>query len=200
MKKRSSLERKMLTYFLLIAVASLLITIEFIWAIGRVMPQISLPASEIVDSVGRGMELLRSKALLMFVVQGVETLIVLVMFVRKITTPLQQMVNEAEIISDGDLSRIIPIRTRDEIGLIGQTINALTSNIQELAAIGLHTEESLRAPIADLRQRWEADPVSRERLDDIEARLDSFKSIAQDLKLLPGPFDSNKGLDRVIAA
>ena len=192
MKKRSSLERRMLNYFLLIAVASLLITVEFVWAIGGAMPQSSLPASEIIDSVRHGIESLRSKALLMFVVQAVETLIVLVMFVRKITTPLQQMVDEAEIISDGDLSRIIPIRTRDEIGLIGQTINALTSNIQEIAALGLHTEESLRLPLADLRQRWESDPVSTKKLGDIEAILDSFTNIAQHVKMLPGPLDSHE--------
>ncbi|MGO9572223.1 MAG: HAMP domain-containing protein [Desulfomonilaceae bacterium] len=192
MKKRSSLERRMLNYFLLIAVASLLITVEFIWAIGEMIPQSSLPVSETIDSVKHGIESLRNKAVLMFVVQAVETLIVLVMFVRKITTPLQQMVNEAEIIADGDLSRIIPIRTRDEIGLIGQTINALTSNIQEIAAVGSHTEKSLRVPLAALRQRWAADPESRKRLDDIETKLDSFKNIARHLNLLPGPFDANQ--------
>ena len=182
----------MLNYFLLIAVASLLITGEFIWAIGKTMPQSSLPVSESIDSVKHGIESLRNKALLMFVVQALETLIVLVMFVRKITTPLQQMVNEAEIISDGDLSRIIPIRTRDEIGLIGQTINALTSNIQEFAAVGSHTEEAVRVPLAELRQRWETDPVSVKKLSDIEAILDSFKHIARHVKMLPGPLDSHE--------
>ena len=39
MKKRSSLERKMLSYFGLIAAASLLITIEFLWAIRVTTPQ-----------------------------------------------------------------------------------------------------------------------------------------------------------------
>ncbi|MGB6066633.1 MAG: HAMP domain-containing protein [Desulfomonilaceae bacterium] len=192
MKKRSSLERRMLNYFLLIAVASLLITVEFVWAIGKIMPQASLPASQTVEAVRHGIESLRQKTLLMFVVQAVETLIILVMFVRKITTPLQQMADEAEIISEGDLSRIIPVRTRDEIGLIGQTINALTSNIQEMAAVGSHTEASVRRPLAELRQRWKSDPVSTKKLGDIEAILDSFKHIARHVKMLPGPLDSQE--------
>jgi methyl-accepting chemotaxis protein len=191
-KKRSSLERRMLNYFLLIAVASLLITVEFVWAIGDLTLQSYLPASEAIDSVKHGIESLRNKALLMFVVQAVETFIVLVMFVRKITTPLQQMVDEAEIISEGDLSRVIPIRTRDEIGLIGQTINALTSNIQEMAALGLSTEASVRRPLAELRQRWETDPVSIKKLGDVVASLDSYRHIARHVKMMPGPLDSQE--------
>lgn len=200
MKRRSSLERRMLNYFLLIAVASLLITAEFVWAIRQVTPQSSPPTSEVIDSVTHGIRSLQTKACLMFVVQAVETLIVLVMFVRKITTPLQHMVNEAEIISNGDLSRIIPVGAKDEIGLIGQTINALTSNIQEMAALGLHTEESVRAPLASLRGRLTSDPESRKRLDEIETALDSFRDIARHMKLLPGPFEASEKGGRIIAA
>ncbi len=154
MRNRSSLERKMLSYFGLIAAASLLITIEFVWAIREATPQpmaaveISSAPSSALDAVRHRMETLRGKAVLMCVVQATVTLIVLIMFMRRITGPLQQMVEEAKVISDGDLSRTIPVRTRDEIGLIGETINGLTSNIQEIVALGLSTEASMRQPLA----------------------------------------------------
>ncbi len=193
MRKRSSLERKMLSYFGLIAAASLLITLEFVWAIREATPQpmaaarISESPSSALDAVRHRMETLRGKAVLMCVVQATVTLIVLIMFMRRITGPLQQMVEEAEVISDGDLSRTIQVRTRDEIGLIGETINGLTSNIQEIVALSLSTEASIRQPLATLKDRLTNDAESQALLDDIEARLDSFKDIAEGFKLLPPP-------------
>ncbi len=191
-KKRSSLERKMLNYVVLIAAASLLITVEFLRAIGQVIPRSDLPPLDAIENVKHGMEFLRSKALLMFVVQAVETLIILIMFIRKITNPLQRMVEEASIICSGDLTRTIPVRCRDEIGLIGETINSLTCNIQEMTAPGLYTEESLRLPLAGLKQRLIGEPVSTKKLDDMEAGLDTFKYIAKHMKMMPGPFDTEE--------
>jgi methyl-accepting chemotaxis protein len=195
MRKSSSLERKMLSYFGLIAAASLLITIEFVWAIRAATPQpiaakeISAVRSSPADDMGGRMETLRGKAVLMCVVQATVTLIVLIMFMRRITGPLQQMVEEAEAISEGDLSRTIQVRTRDEIGLIGETINGLTSNIQEIVALGLSTEASIRHPLARLRNRLADDAELHALVDDIEAKLDSFRDIADCFKLLPPPSD-----------
>ncbi|MBI5570971.1 MAG: HAMP domain-containing protein [Desulfomonile tiedjei] len=193
MKKRSTLERKMLSYFGLIAAASLLITVEFIWAIREATPhpetvvQSSVSPSDAAQSLSRRMEALQSKAVLMCVVQAVVTLIVLIMFMRRITGPLQAMVEEAGFISDGDLSRTIQVRTQDEIGLIGETINGLTSNIQEIVGLGLSTEAALRFPLAELRERLDADEEAGRYLDEIEGSLDIFKDLAQGFKLLPPP-------------
>jgi methyl-accepting chemotaxis protein len=201
MKVQASLERKMLSYFGLIAAASLLITVEFVLAIRAATPpaaatQSAIVATESLATARSAMEVLQNKALLMFVVQAVVTLIVLVMFMRRITSPLQQMVEEAKDVAEGDLSRTIKVRTRDEIGLIGETINGLTSNIQEMVTLGLSTEEALRPPIAELRQRLDGDPESTDRLDYIEARLDSFRDIALCFKLLPPPPPERKMQDR----
>jgi methyl-accepting chemotaxis protein len=197
MNKRSSLERKMLSYFGLIAAASLLITIEFVLAIRAATPpsataQAAFSAAESLEAARRAMEVLQNKALLMFVVQAVVTLIVLVMFMRRITSPLQKMVEEAQCIADGDLSCTIKVRTRDEIGLIGETINNLTSNIQEIVALGLSTDAALRPSIEALRQKLDGLPESRELLDEIETRLDDFRDIAQSFKLLPPPLPERK--------
>ncbi|MBF0477114.1 MAG: HAMP domain-containing protein [Deltaproteobacteria bacterium] len=194
MKNHSSLERKMLSYFGLIAAASLFITFEFVWAIRQATPQIETSVqgsiasrSKSLISVRQRMETLREKALLMCAVQAMITLIVLIMFMRRITGPLQQMVDEAELISDGDLSRTIQVRTGDEIGLIGETINGLTCNLQEVVALGLGTESCIRQPLAQLSQKLSADPEARELLCDIEAALDNFRDIVQGFKLLPPP-------------
>ena len=193
MKKRSSLERKMLSYFGLIAAASLLITIEFMWAIRVMTPQSELVGQsaslclESLQTVTRGLESLQNKALLMFAVQVVVTLIVLVMFMRRITGPLQRMVEETSAISDGDLSRIIRIDKKDEIGLLGETINGLTSNIQEIVALGLSTEYDALALIDELQTRESVDPICRQSLNEIRNILTGFRDILDGFRLLPAP-------------
>jgi methyl-accepting chemotaxis protein len=193
MKRRSTLERQMLTYFGLIAAASLLITVEFVWAIQTAMSEAEVltHASPGADGSGRVilnvLGILRNKAFVMFVVQVVVTLIVLIMLIRKITGPLQQMAEQARVICEGDLSRTIKICRRDEIGILGDTINGLTSNIQEIVAFGLSADSAVRQPLQELRNRIGNDPAYREQLDKIEGELAEFRDILESFKLLPAP-------------
>lgn len=191
--KRNTLERQMLTYFGLIAAASLLITVEFVWAIqtargeAEVLVQAPVAAVSGAQAMVSALGALRNKALIMCVVQAVVTLIVLVMLIRRITGPLQGMVEQARLICEGDLSRTVNVRRQDEIGLLGDTINGLTSNIQETVAFGLSTESSLRPVLEELRIRTGSDPICKERLDEIDARLAGFRDILEGFKLFPAP-------------
>jgi methyl-accepting chemotaxis protein len=193
----------MLTYFGLIAAASLLISIEFVWALQMPMAEARnlTQASTAPDCPGntilRALSSLQNKAMLMCVVQAVVALIVFVMFIRRITTPLQRMIDESKLISDGDLSRTIRVRRRDEIGLLGDTINGLTSNIQEIVAFGLSTDSAVQPALDELRARIGDDPAGREQLSQIEERLSEFRSILESFTLLPAPMaetdaDTNK--------
>lgn len=196
--KPLSLERRMLSYFGLIAAASLLITLEFVWAIHKATPGLVAGAELLPhadaggSSVVTALHSLKNKALLMFVVQAVVTLTVLIMFMRRITGPLQHMVETASAISEGDLSRAIQVRTRDEIGRVGEMINGLTSNIQELVALGLSTELSLRAPIDTLR-RLHLAPEADRHLNDIHMRLTDFRDMMQTFTLFPAPPAASDG-------
>jgi methyl-accepting chemotaxis protein len=192
--KRNTLERQMLTYFGLIAAASLLITVEFVWAIqtaraeAEILAQAPVASLEGAQATVSALGALRNKALLMCVVQAVVTLIVLVMLIRRITGPLQGMVEQARLICEGDLSRTVAVHHRqDEIGLLGDTINGLTCNIQETVAFGLSTESSIRPVVEELRIRTAADPVCKERLDEIDARLAGFRDMLEGFKLFPAP-------------
>ncbi len=194
MKKHSALERKMLSYFGLIAAASLLISIEFLWAIrvitsqSELLRQSSWFSLESLQIVTMGLESLQKKALMMFVVQAVVTLIVLVMFMRRITGPLQRMVEETSLIAEGDLSRSIRVDRKDEIGLLAETINALTSNLQEIVAFGLSTESDVQA-IVDELQRNSGDPLCCQRLNEIQDRLSGFREILDCFKLFRAPLE-----------
>lgn len=185
MKKRSSLERKMLSYFGLIAAASLLITVEFVLAIRQAA--IHANALQAGSTLFYVLESLRNKALLMCVVQAVVTLIVLVMFIRRITGPLQSMVEQAEIISQGDLSQTIRVPGKDEIALLAETINGLTSNIQEIVGLSLSTDMAVREIVADLSGKLQEQPEAKQQIGEIEAKLDQLRGFMEEFKLLPPP-------------
>ncbi len=195
MKKRATLERQMLTYFGLIAVASLLITVEFVWGLQKAMSEVGAltdgsPAADTPEIVVLNvLSALRNKAFMMCVVQVVVTLIVLIMLIRRITGPLQQMVEQAKVICEGDLSRSIEICRQDEIGLLGETINGLTSNIQEIVALGLAADSAVQSPLEQLRAFMGHDPACYEQFDKIEENLAAFRSVLEGFRLLPAPLD-----------
>jgi methyl-accepting chemotaxis protein len=199
MKTRSTLERQMLTYFGLIAAASLLITVEFVWAVKTAMLKVEILSTEPLSAcvgVISALTALQNKAFLMGAVQAIVTLIVLIMLIRRITGPLRQMVEQARLISEGDLSRSIKIRKRDEIGLIGETINGLTSNIQEIVAFGLEVDSGVQTPLEKLGIRLAGDPVSQEYIKEIESGLSMYRSILAGFKLLPPPAAENEQVGR----
>lgn len=193
MKKRSSLERKMLSYFGLIAAASLLISIEFILAIrqaemnANTFSTLNIGPQETIAAVIHSLEWLGSKALLMCGVQVVVTFIVLIMFIRRITGPLQDMVEKAEIISAGDLSQTIHVPGTDEIALLAETINALTSNIQEIVQLALINDESIRQSLEDLKNHKGGSAEIRHSVAQMESKMDNLRDFLQEFTLLPPP-------------
>ena len=188
MKKRSTLERQMFTYFGLIAAASLLITGEFVWAIqaamtkAQALSQASASGGP-VRAIILELTVLRNKAFLMCAVQAVITLIVLIMFLRRITGPLQKLIDYSRLISEGDFSQTIEVRRKDEIGLLGDTINDLTANNQEIVAYGLAMEQSLRPLVENLQAKADNDPLSQKQLDEVAGKLVEFKDFLESFKL-----------------
>jgi methyl-accepting chemotaxis protein len=183
----------MLSYFGLIAAASLFITIEFVYAIRTAAPSpavlsaMSTQAQESMAEVVKDLHGLRDKAVLMCGVQAVVTLIVLIMFMRRITGPLQHMVETARLISEGDLSKTVRIRTGDEIGRLGETINGLAGNIQEIVAYGLSTQASVKEAVERLRPMLPDHGSEVECLNEMDAAVAGFEDILTGFKLFPAP-------------
>lgn len=137
---RGSLQRSMIIYFLLIGFASSLVGIEFILDTHSQELRDSLlqnyerlSRNEIkVDDAFQPVKNLRNKAILMVCIVMIVVAIVLMMFIKKITEPLQHMIETARKISAGDLSQTVAISTENELSELGNVINDLTSNLQEL--------------------------------------------------------------------
>jgi methyl-accepting chemotaxis protein len=54
------------------------------------------------------------------------------LFIRNIVEPLEHVLMAVRRITEGNLDTTVPIRNSDEIGKIGEQINALSVNIQEI--------------------------------------------------------------------
>jgi nitrogen fixation/metabolism regulation signal transduction histidine kinase len=78
---------------------------------------------------------MRSKAMLMVIIIMSVMLIVLTMFIKNITEPLQHMIRVSEKISSGDLRQTIRIDARNELSHLGMVINEMASNLQEITML-----------------------------------------------------------------
>lgn len=135
---KHKLQTRLLNYFLLIAFAAMLIGVEFYFEMSRadITDQICSASTAVdADGVSDPLGNLRNKIVIMFGILTVVVAIVLTMFIRNITAPLQKMADVAAEINEGNLSLTVPIETQDEIGEVGAAINELTSNLQEVASM-----------------------------------------------------------------
>lgn len=130
----------MIIYFLLIGFASMLVGIEF-WADfsgGTLKAEIwqhldqydhhQINREQVLAPIDR----LRSKAILMVAIIMVVMLIVLTMFIKNITEPLQHMIQLSRKISAGDLSQTVRVDANNELADLGHVINEMASNLQEI--------------------------------------------------------------------
>lgn len=62
----------------------------------------------------------------------VSLMVIPFLFIRNIVVPLEEVLNAARKITEGYLKETVPIRNKDEIGKIGEQINALSVNLQEI--------------------------------------------------------------------
>ncbi|QTA90777.1 HAMP domain-containing protein [Desulfonema magnum] len=138
--KYYSLQRTMIIYFLLIGFASLLVGIEFIVEThGSDLKEELLSNFEMyskgeigTDSLFAPIDKLRSKAILMIFIILCVMIIVLTMFIKNITGPLQHMIEISKEISRGDLSYTVAVRSNNELSELGNVINEMSSNLQEI--------------------------------------------------------------------
>jgi methyl-accepting chemotaxis protein len=65
-------------------------------------------------------------------------------FARRITRPVTQLVAAARRVGQGDLSQMVPVRTRDEIGQLAQTFNEAVVRLRSLVTTESQRDEERR--------------------------------------------------------
>jgi methyl-accepting chemotaxis protein len=196
MKKntRCTLQRTMITYFLLIGFASTLMGVEFfaetrsarlqaeLLANFRLYGDQKINADELFQPINR----LRNKALLMIFTILAVVAIVVTMFIKNITEPLQHMIEVSHQISKGDLSRTVLIEASNELKELGGVINEMSSNLQEIMLLSQNLCYSVGAVVSKTRLLFDQPHV---KPADLTALKQDLAFIDSDLSLLSGIID-----------
>ncbi len=188
-KSPGSLQRTMIVYLLLVGFASVLVGIEFIAETDGTELKESLvagfakySANEIgADEALAPIQKLRNKAILMIAIILFVMIIVLTMFIKNITEPLQHMIEASRDICRGDLSRTVKIRSKNELAELGTAINETTTNLQEIILLSKAIGESGKELVEKT-----ADIVKRDIHTDEDMRIvkEEIKRFDRDLEML----------------
>ncbi len=199
MKQTQKLEKTLLNYFFLIAIAAMMIGVEFYFEMSKSgLKQEICESPAVINEVinlasedeSPALSNLRNKIVVMFGVLTIVMAIVMMMFVKNITRPLQRTLDTAELINNGDLSQVIKIETHDEVGQLGIVINELTSNFQEIASSTSSMINAIESRIDELSKTLDDDATDsakqitliRRELDSLRAFVDSFNLLETDIK------------------
>ena len=179
-----SLQRTMIIYFLLIGFAALLVGLEFVaeTSSGRLNDQLNanlaafaggqLSAGDALAPIQR----LRSKALLMVAIILFVIIIVLTMFIKHITEPLQHMIAVSRAISRGDLSRTIRIHSHNELSQLGDVINEMSSNLQEITLMSRNLCASAQSNLDAVTTELGSACLGKDEGDRLHTCIEEIKS------------------------
>lgn len=192
-KRKSTLRSKMIFYFFLIAFANIFVTVEFILDIRsaqykerlnhvvELVKEDKRPTESVHDEIKK----IVNKFSIMLVVLIVISASVLYMFVIQIASPIQYMIDKATVIADGDLSTTIQIKSDDELSVLGNLINDLNANLQEIIAQLKQIQPGLQEIHSSLSHKLlhypELEPL-------IEEDAEQVGHIAMDLMMLKEAF------------
>ncbi len=189
-----SLQRTMILYFLLIAFASILVGVEFLAETGDefFLKTLMDRLKGCFNGEAGSREFLsiilhvRNKALLMIGIILFVTIIVMTMFIKNITEPLQHMITLSRKISKGDLSKTIHIDANNELSELGNVINETTSNLQEIILL---TENIGRTGFDFLEKVDEI--VKKEKLEneDVEKLRQEIANFRNELEMMKEVID-----------
>lgn len=138
--RKTSLQRTMVIYFILIGFAAAFVGTEFVMDVGKksLRDEVTQSYDQLAqkkiqpDDAFHPVLKLRNKAILMVAIIFAVVVILLTMFIKNITRPLQHTIEVSKLIAEGDLSRSVNIKANNELTELGDTINELTSNLQEM--------------------------------------------------------------------
>jgi len=115
---------------------------------------------------------------------------------RRITRPVQQLTTAAEAVAQGQFDQAVQVRSRDEIGRLGQTFNDMTARLQAARQMQVDfvadVSHELRTPLTSIKGTIETlragavnDLEVRDRfLETVEAETDRLIRLVNDLLVL----------------
>ena len=181
---KNNLQRTMIIYFLLIGFASMLVGVEFIvdTQSGELRETLLSNFSQYtrgeigVEAVFTPIVKLRNKAILMVAIILVVMIIILTMFIKNITEPLQHMIEVSQSISKGDLSRTVAIDSQNELAQLGNVINEMSSNLQEITLLSQNLCQSGQEFTDQAAKILEAPELDNSRVEQLKEEVERLES------------------------
>lgn len=189
----TSLRKRMVFYFLLIAIANIFVAGEILIEIKsssfrqKVASEVELikEGREPVTHIYNTLDNLSRKFVIMILILIIVSAVVLFMFVWQIASPIQYMINQAGKMADGDLSIRVEIKKEDEIAVLGNLINDLSINLQEVLAQLERIVHEERSIITDFKSGLEERPI---RLSTVKGHLSNLNDAVAKLEMVKDAF------------
>jgi len=188
----------MIIYMLLIGFAALLVSTEFILdtqsrALKQELSQNfqryasgELAKDRIYDPLVK----IRNKAVMMVGVIMAVVVILLTMFIKTITEPLQHMVEVSKAISAGDLSQTTGVTTKNELSQLSSAIDDMSTNLQEIIMLSRSLCDSAGRVMASTMKMMETEAMTvqesqtmKTQLLGLESELDTLGQVIDYFKL-----------------
>lgn len=151
-KEKSRLKKKLILYFILIAIVSISVSVEMIFEFSsakfrndirnNLVTELhrDIPADQIKKvnieklngAINDPISDLRNRMILLLLVVFASIVGAFIMFARDIVSPMDGIVEAIKKISDGDLTVTVPVMSDDEIGQIATLINDMNLNLQNM--------------------------------------------------------------------
>jgi len=152
----SNLRKRLLIYFILVIFVSFSVGIELIHEVGEKQLRDKIQnsiTSQISDTVKSNLDMsgvdhilsrLQKRMMVIMLIVFICVVATMLVFIRNIVEPLDEMGRATKKMAKGHLEEMVPIRTKDEIGQIGELINDLAINLQEiLLRVWNHTGQDI---------------------------------------------------------
>jgi len=167
--KKSGLQRQMGFYIVFIGIVflTMAVEIELFFRGHEVMDLLrkQLGDTAAVDLVSR--ILLKVRVMLSTLLLAIG--LVMLLFIKRILFPLQQIIERTRAMSAGDFSTALPEESRDELGELARHINDLNANEQELILLAKNMAGQLKDTLADGEIE-----TALELLDELDETLTEF--------------------------
>ena len=181
-----SLQRTMIIYILLIGCAALLVAAEFVWDTHSITSKRDLnqnlqpythgDGERDEDQVYLPLVKIRNKAMMMVGVILAVVVIVLTMFIKNITEPLQHMIEVSKAISAGDLRQTTGIKTRNELSQLSAAIDDMSTNLQEIIMLSRLVCDSANRVVGNTMQLMKKEAISTPSSKEMIRQLDCLES------------------------
>lgn len=200
---KKSLRKRLLVVFCALALAAILVNLNFVlhWNVEQTRAHITICLKEITGEANPGTGVLgrfRNHLLVVLAITAACFATIIYLFVRRLLGPLDAIAKTGMEISNGNLSVSAPSNTLDEIGELGQVVNQIAANYQEVLLFTGTTVGNSHSAVERIEKLLNGQQPSvpvdelQEQVDIIKRDLETLEEMVKDFRFFETYFDGRK--------